>query len=69
MSLQPLDPVDAAWYHLDGPANPAIVTAVAVTARPLQFARVRQALVHRLLFFERFRQRVVERGVAVSTPC
>jgi diacylglycerol O-acyltransferase len=69
MSLQPLDPVDAAWYHLDGPANPAVVTAVAVTARPLQFARVRQALVRRLLFFERFRQRVVERGIAVSTPC
>jgi WS/DGAT/MGAT family acyltransferase len=68
MALQPLDPVDAAWYHLDGPASPAIVTALALTARPLQFAKVRRALEHGLLPFDRFRQRVVDVGVAFASP-
>lgn len=68
MSTQPLDPVDAAWYHLDGPANPAIVTAVALTSKPLGFGRVKMALEHRLLHFERFRQRVVDAGIAFGTP-
>lgn len=67
--LQPLDPVDAAWYQLDGPANPAIVTAVALCARPLQFARVKRTLQERLLSFERFRQCVVQQGIAPPTPC
>jgi len=68
MSPQPLDPVDAAWYHMDGPANPAVVTAVAVTVRPLEFAKVRAAFEQRLLRFERFRQRVVERGLLFNSP-
>lgn len=60
--------VDAAWYHMDGPANPAIVTAVALTRGPLSFARVRRDFQKRLLRFDRFRQRVVERGAVLSTP-
>jgi hypothetical protein len=68
MTTQALDPVDAAWYHMDGPANPAIVTAVALTSQPLEFGKVRAALKQRLLGFERFRQRVVERGVVFATP-
>lgn len=68
MPTQPLDPQDAAWYHMDGPANPAIVTAVAVTARPLAFDKVRGVLMRRLLGFERFRQRVVEQGLVFATP-
>jgi len=67
-STQPLDPVDAAWYHMDGPANPAVVTAVVQTARPIDFGKVRAAFEDRLLAFERFRQRVVERGIAFDTP-
>lgn len=66
--MNPLDPVDAAWLHMDGPANPAIVTMVAVTARPLSHARVRSVLEQRLLYFERFRQRVVEAGWPLATP-
>jgi hypothetical protein len=26
MSIYPMDPVDAAWYHMDGRANLAMVT-------------------------------------------
>lgn len=68
MSTQPLDPVDAAWYHLDSRANPAIVTAVALTSTPLNFARVKTVLEQRLLYFERFRQRVVDTGITFGTP-
>lgn len=68
MSTHPMNPLDAAWYHMDGPANPAIVTAVAITRRPLDFRRLHAVLARRLLRFERFRQRVVERGVVLSTP-
>lgn len=68
MATQPLNPADAAWYHMDGPANPAIVTVVALTGQPLEFGKVRAALKQRLLGFERFRQRVVEQGLAFATP-
>lgn len=66
--MNPLDPVDAAWLHMDGPSNPAIVTMVATTAKPLSLARVRSVLEQRLLYFERFRQRVVETGWPLATP-
>lgn len=68
MSTYPMDPVDAAWYHIDGPANLAIVTAVALTKQPLDFVRVREVYRLRLAAFDRFRQRVVETGFPLATP-
>jgi WS/DGAT/MGAT family acyltransferase len=68
MSTHPMSPVDAAWYHMDGPANRAIVTAVAITRGPLDVRRLHAVLARRLLRFDRFRQRVVERGLLLSTP-
>ncbi len=68
MSTYPMDPVDAAWYHIDGPANLAMVTAVALTKQPLDFDRVREIYRRRLAGFDRFRQRVVETGFPVPTP-
>jgi diacylglycerol O-acyltransferase / wax synthase len=67
MATHAMSPVDAAWYHMDGPANQAIVTSVAITKRPLDFARVRRDFRDRLLSFDRFRQRVVD-GVALTAP-
>ena len=68
MSIYPMDPVDAAWYHMDGPANLAMVTAVALTKQPLDFDRVREVYRLRLAGFDRFRQRVVETGFPLATP-
>lgn len=68
MDRHAMSPVDAAWFHMDGPANPAIVTAVAITRRPLDIARVRRDFTRRLLRFDRFRQRVVESGFGLTTP-
>lgn len=67
-TTHPMSPVDAAWFHMDGPANPAIVTGVAITAQPLEFSRVRRDFERRLLRFDRFRQRVVVHGTALTTP-
>lgn len=66
--LQPMDPVDAAWYHMDGATNLAMVTGVALTRAPLDFARTRAVFAHRLLHLRRFRQRVVESGFPYPTP-
>lgn len=64
----PLAPVDAAWFHMDRPANEVVVTSVLITEAPLVVAEVKALLTERLLPFDRFRQRVVEHGFPVSTP-
>ncbi|MDZ7591944.1 MAG: wax ester/triacylglycerol synthase family O-acyltransferase [Rubrivivax sp.] len=61
-------PVDAAWFHMDGPANLAMVTSVALTRKPLDFAKVKALYAARLGAFPRFRQRVVERGLPLPVP-
>jgi diacylglycerol O-acyltransferase len=68
MTTYPMSPVDAAWYHMDGPANLAMVTSVLLTKTPLNFAKVRAIYRQRLGKFDRFRQRVVERGFPLATP-
>ena len=66
--LKAMDPVDAAWYHMDGATNLAMVTGVSLTSEPLDFERVKAVYTHRLLPLERFRQRVVETGLPYATP-
>ena len=68
MASYAMSPVDAAWYHMDGPENLAMVTGVLLTKRPLDFDRVRAVYRERLAQFERFRQRVVEGGFPLPTP-
>jgi WS/DGAT/MGAT family acyltransferase len=67
-TTHPMSAVDAAWFHMDGPANTAVVTSIAVTRRPLDFARMRRIVRQRLLAFERFRQRVVEGTPGLGRP-
>jgi WS/DGAT/MGAT family acyltransferase len=63
-----MSPVDAAWYHMDGPANLALVTGILLTREPLDFERVKALYTRRLARYERFRQRVVESTLGLSTP-
>lgn len=42
MATHPMTAADAAWYHMDGPANLAIVTGVLLTRQPLDFNKVSQ---------------------------
>ncbi len=68
MAIRPMRPQDAAWYHMDGPVNLAMVTGVVLTKTPLDFEKVKAVYKERLLQFEVFRQRVVERGFPVALP-
>jgi len=68
MTLHKMAPVDAAWFHMDGPANLAMVTSVALTRKPLDFAKVKVLYAARLSAYPRFRQRVVERGLPLPVP-
>lgn len=66
MTLDRMAPVDAAWFHMDGRANLAMVTSVALTRKPLDFDKVEALYSARLGAFPRFRQRVVERGLRTT---
>ena len=68
MSRHPMSPVDAAWLHMDGPANPAVITGILLTRRPMDFGKVRTLYRERLLEFDRFRQRVVEPAIPFTVP-
>ena len=68
MSTHPMSAVDAAWYHMDGPANLAMVTGIMLTKERLDFKAVRSLYKRRWAGFDRFRQRVVERGFPMPTP-
>ena len=56
----PLSNVDTAWLHMEDPTNLMMISAVVIFDEPLDFERLRATVHHRLLRFERFRQRVVE---------
>ena len=68
MGTHPMAPTDAAWYHIDGPVNFAIVTGILLTKQPLDFGKVKTVYRRRLARFDRFRQRVVDKGFPVGTP-
>jgi len=68
MATHAMAPVDAAWYHIDGPVNFAMATGILLTGEPLDFDRVKAVFRQRLARFDRFRQRVVEKGLPVATP-
>jgi diacylglycerol O-acyltransferase / wax synthase len=68
MALHKMAPVDAAWFHMDGSANLAMVTSVILTREPLDFAKVKALYAARVPQFPRFAQRVVERGLPIALP-
>ena len=68
MKLQPMSPADAVWFHMDGPVNTAVITSIMLTPTPLDFDAVKRLYKQRLPRFERFSQRVVERGLPYATP-
>ena len=69
MATIPMSPVDAAWYHMDGPANLAMVTGIGLSSQRFDFEAVKDLYARRIVAFARFRQRVVERGFPIPSPC
>ena len=68
MSRRPMSPGDAVWFHMDGPANTAVITSILITTAPLDFEKVKRVYTHRLARFRRFSERVVEVGLPFPTP-
>ena len=58
--MQPMAPVDTAWWHMESEDNPMMITGVLVLDRPVDVEDFRRIIEQRLLAFERFSKRVVE---------
>ena len=57
-----MSPVDVAWLRMDHPTNLMVVTALLSFEGSLDWSRLVETVERRLLVFDRFRQRPVERG-------
>ena len=68
MARHAMSSMDAAWLHMDGPAHPAVVNGLVLTAKPLDAEALGYVLRNRLLHFDRFRQRVVEPALGLGLP-
>jgi WS/DGAT/MGAT family acyltransferase len=54
---------DVTWARMDTPTQPMVVTVMLLLAAPLDPQRFEAVLWDRLLSFDRFRQRLIQRGV------
>ncbi|MBL8385572.1 MAG: wax ester/triacylglycerol synthase family O-acyltransferase [Burkholderiales bacterium] len=52
--------IDTAWLRMDGPTNLMMIVGVMMFAAPMDVERFKRTLAHRLLRYQRFRQRVVQ---------
>ena len=52
--------VDTAWLRMDTPTNLMMIVGVMMFDAPMDMARLKRTLTHRLLRYRRFRQRVVQ---------
>ena len=52
--------VDTAWLRMDTPTNLMMIVGVMMFEAPIDIARFKRTLAHRLLRYQRFRQRVVQ---------
>lgn len=59
MTRTPVASVDKAWLRMEDPTNLMMITGVMVFGTPMQHGRLKAIMEHRLLRFDRFRQRVV----------
>ncbi len=58
-----MDGVDHAWLQMESPTNLMVINAVLRFDEPLDLARLKRVLLHRLCRYDRFRQRVREGGL------
>ncbi len=68
MNKEPLSNFDAFLVRLDTPTNMAVITGLMIFDKPVEFERLRATMEHRLLEFDRFRQRVGEGGRIFKHP-
>jgi len=56
---------DAGWLQMESPTNPMMIAGFFEFEQPMDFERLRATIEHRLLRFERFKQRIVKPRVAL----
>jgi WS/DGAT/MGAT family acyltransferase len=59
-SRERMSSVDTAWLRMDTPTNLMMIVGVMMFDGPMDMARLKRTLSHRLLRYKRFRQRVVQ---------
>ncbi|HSN76872.1 MAG TPA: wax ester/triacylglycerol synthase family O-acyltransferase [Anaerolineae bacterium] len=65
MSRQPMSNADAGWLQMESPTNPMMIAGFFEFDQPMDFERLKATVEHRLLRFERFKQRIVKPRVAL----
>jgi len=68
MKTIPMNPVDAAWFHMDGPENTAVVTALLTSRRRFDAAAVRSQLARRLVPLPPFHRKVADSTTWAGAP-
>jgi diacylglycerol O-acyltransferase len=65
---EPMNAVDAAWYHMDTDTTLMQIVGILMFSRRLDFARLRATIAERFLSYDRFRQRVIEPHGGTALP-
>lgn len=65
---EPMSAVDTAWFRMEQPTSLLTIAALLRFDDPLDFERVRSTIEHRLLRFDRFRQRPAEAKGRLGLP-
>ena len=63
-----LSSVDTAWLRMERPTNPMMVNGVLAFETPIDFDRFKATIEHRMLRFDRFRQRIVPSTRPLGAP-
>jgi diacylglycerol O-acyltransferase len=64
---EPMNPADAAWLHMDRPANPMVINILLWFDRPIDQASVMQVVQERVVArFRRFRQTAADPAVTLA---
>lgn len=64
MARHKMSSVDTAWLRMDSPTNLMMIVGVMIFERPIDLTRLARLIEGRLLVYPRFRQSVVDDGVA-----
>ncbi|MCO5207533.1 MAG: wax ester/triacylglycerol synthase family O-acyltransferase [Anaerolineae bacterium] len=65
---QPMSGIDTAWLHMDRATNLLIINTLMTFPEPLDIAKVRDIMEERLLYYDRFRQRITHSWVPLTPP-
>ncbi|MCO6452540.1 MAG: wax ester/triacylglycerol synthase family O-acyltransferase [Caldilineales bacterium] len=68
MAKKNLSNVDAAWLHMEDPTNLMMINGYFKFDGPMDYQRLRDTIVERLLSFDRFKQRVAEPRRPFGSP-